>query len=120
MNKEFGYNYPESFVDMCLENTLKVADKCNFEFETDVTKYPQYTPTKDVSEYFKTEDTKEIITKLAHAKLNQKIKIYQKNGVVKIDDEVIKKYRDRLDYELKVIDDKGMLDYFLVVWELMA
>jgi DNA polymerase-3 subunit alpha len=119
MNKEFGYNYPESFVDLCLENTLKVSDKCSFEFETDVNKYPQYTPTKDVVEVFKTENTKEIITKLAHGKLKQKFKKYKETGVVKLDDEKIKQYKDRLDYELKVIGDKGMLDYFLVVWELM-
>jgi DNA polymerase-3 subunit alpha len=119
MNKEFGFNYPEKFLDMCIENTVKVADKCTFEFETDVDKYPKYVPTNDVVEYFKTESNKDIIIKLAHGKLNQKIKIYQKNGVVQIDDEKIKQYRERLDYELKVIGDKGMLDYFLVVWELM-
>jgi DNA polymerase III subunit alpha len=119
MNKEFGFNYPEHFVNTCLENTLIVADKLNFDFETDVEKYPKYEPERVVVDYFKTNDTKEIITKLSHAKLNQKLKIYQKNGLVKIDDEKIKEYRDRLDYELSVIDDKKMLDYFLVVWELI-
>lgn len=119
MNKEFGYNYPEHFVNECLDNTLKVADMCNFEFETDVEKFPKYEPTKDVVDYFKVETTKDIITKLAHAKLIQKLNIYKKNGLVKIDDEVIQKYKDRLDYELKVIDDKKMLDYFMVIWELI-
>lgn len=119
MNKKFGFNYPESFVNMCLENTNKVAEKCNFNFETDVEKYPKYEPTKQVSDYYKTTDTKEIITKYAHAKLTQKLEIYKKNGIVKVDDAVEKKYRDRLDYELKVIEDKKMLDYFMVVWELI-
>lgn len=119
MNKEFGFNYPEKFLDMCIENTVKVADKCTFEFETDVDKYPKYVPTKDVTGYFKTENNKDIITKLSHGKLNQKLKIYKNNGVVKIDEDKIKQYRERLDYELKVIGDKGMLDYFLVVWELI-
>jgi len=119
MNKDFGFNYPEHFLQECLDNTLKVAEKCNFEFETGVEKFPQYEPTKDVVDYFKVDTTKGIITKLAHAKLSQKLKIYQKNGLVKIDDEVIQKYKDRLDYELKVIDDKKMLDYFMVIWELI-
>lgn len=119
MNKEFGYNYPENFINECLDNTLKIAEKCNFEFETDVEKFPKYEPTKDVVEYFKEDKTKEIITKLSHAKLSQKLKIYQKNGLVKIDDVIIQKYKDRLDYELKVINDKKMLDYFMVIWELM-
>lgn len=119
MNKEFGYNYPDKFLEECLDNTLKVSEKCNFEFETDVEKFPKYEPTQDVIEYFKETQTKEIITKLAHAKLNQKLNIYKKNGLVTIDEEIIKKYRDRLDYELKVIDDKKMLDYFMVIWELI-
>jgi DNA-directed DNA polymerase III PolC len=118
-NKKFGYNYPEHFVDMAIENTVKVAEKCNFEFETNVEKYPRYEPTKEVVEYFKTEDSTEIITKLAHAKLKQKLKQYEKNGLVKITPEKIKEYEDRLSYELQVIGDKKMLDYFLVVWELI-
>jgi DNA polymerase III subunit alpha len=119
MNREFGFNYPESFLDKCIENTVKVADRCTFEFETEVDKYPKYIPTKDVTEHFKTDDAKKIIKKLAHGKLNQKLKIYQKNNVVEISEEKVKQYRNRLDYELKVIGDKGMLDYFLVVWELI-
>ena len=119
MNKEFGYNYPESYVDLCLDNTNKLAEKCNFNFETNVEKYPKYEPTKEVSSFFKTEDTKEIITKLSHAKLTQKLNTYKKNGIIKINDEVEKAYRDRLDFEIKVIEDKKMLDYFMVIWELI-
>ena len=119
LNKEMGFNYPEDFVDKCLENTLKVAAKCNFEFETGVDKYPKYEATPDVVDYFKSSDTKEIITKLAHAKLKQKLSIYRKNNIVKVTPEVEQQYKDRLDYELQVIDDKKMLDYFLVVWELI-
>lgn len=119
MNKEFGFNYPESFINECLDNTLKVADKCNFEFETDVEKYPKYEPTKDVVEYFAPETNDDLITKLAHRKLNQKFKIYEQNKLVVINDEVKAKYRERLDYELQVIKDKKVTDYFLVVWELI-
>lgn len=119
LNKEMGFNYPESYVDMCLENTLKVAEKCTFEFETNVEKYPKYEATPDVVEYFKTNNTTEIISKLAHAKLKQKINLYRKNNIVKITPEVEQQYTDRLNYELKVIEDKKMLDYFMVVWELI-
>lgn len=117
-NKKFGFNYPEHFVDMAIENTLKVADKCNFEFDTTTEKYPQYIPTTDVTDYFKTNKSEEIIFKLAHAKLKWRLNEYRKNGLVKVTDEVIKQYTERLDYELKVIGEKNMLDYFLVIWEL--
>lgn len=119
MNKDFGYNYPESFIEKCIQNTLEVSDKCNFEFETGIDKYPKYEATPDVVDYFKTSDTKEIITKLSHAKLKQKLNEYKQNKIVEITPEKEKEYYDRLDFELKVIEDKNMLDYFLVVWELI-
>jgi DNA polymerase III alpha subunit len=55
MNKRLGFNYPEHYVDFCLDNTLKVAEKCNFEFEMTDDKYPKYEPTQDVIKYFKNE-----------------------------------------------------------------
>ena len=119
MNKDFGYNYPEDFLEKCIENTLEVANKCNFEFETDIDKYPKYEPTSEVVQYFKTENTKEIITKLSHAKLNKKLIEYEKENILKITPEIKQKYIDRLNFELKVIEDKNMLDYFLVVWEII-
>lgn len=119
MNKRLGFDYPEHYVDMCLDNTLKVAEKCNFEFDMVNDKYPKYEPTPDVIKYFRTSDTKEIIKKLSFAKLRQKLDQYRKNNIVKMDDELQKKYEERLDYELKVIEEKKVLDYFLVVWELI-
>ncbi|GIV43963.1 MAG: hypothetical protein KatS3mg035_1086 [Bacteroidia bacterium] len=118
-NKKFGFNYPEKFVDLCLENTLKVAEKLNFEFDMKTEKYPKYEPTQDVLEYFKTNDTKEIITKLAYGKLKQKLNKYKQNGLVNITPEKEKEYFDRLKYELEVIEEKKTLDYFLVYWELI-
>jgi len=118
-NTKFGFNYPDKFLDLCMQNTLEVAEKCNFDFEVGVEKYPHYEVTKDVSDYFKTTNTEEIIVKLAFQKLQQKIKQYQENGIVHITPEVIKKYVARLNYELKIISDKGMLDYFMVNWEII-
>lgn len=118
-NKEFGFNYPESFVDMCLDNTLKVAEKCNFELELGKEKYPRYEAATDVKEFFKTEDTKEIITRLSKAKLKQKLNKYKENKIVDITPEKEKEYYDRLEYELGVIEEKSMLDYFLVNWEIV-
>ena len=119
MNKEFNYNYSEDFLRVCMITSDRISQVCNFDFETDVEKYPQYEPTQDVIDYFGTSDTEEIIRKLAHAKLNQKLALYEKRGPVKVTEELYQKYKDRLEYELVVIKDKKMLDYFLVVWELI-
>lgn len=118
-NKKFGYNYPESFVNQCLENTLKVAEKCSYDFDTSTEKFPKYEATPDVIEYFKTNSTKEIITRLAFGKLKQKIKEYKENKLVEMTPEKEKEYYQRLQYELDVIEEKKALDYFLVYWELI-
>ena len=118
-NKQFGFNYPESFVDMCLDNTLKVAEKLNYEFDLGKEKYPRYEPSIQVEEYFKTEDTKEIITRIAFAKLKQKLNKYKETGLVDVTPKKEKEYHDRLTYELEVIENKSMLDYFMVNWEIV-
>lgn len=119
MNQKYRFNYPENFIDLCLRNSVKIADKCNFEFEIGEEKYPRYEPTEDVVSYFKTDIPEDIIIKLAFAKLKQKVNIYKENGVVEMNEENIKKYVDRLNYELSVIESKKMLDYFLVNWEIV-
>jgi len=119
MNTKYGFNYPDSFIDLCLNNTLTIADRCNFELELGVEKYPKYEPTQDIIDYFKSDKTEDIIVKLAFAKLKQKINKYKETGLVEINDEKIKEYVDRLNYELSVIESKKMLDYFLVNWEII-
>lgn len=118
-NKQFGYNYPEAFINKCLDNTLKVAEKCSFDFDTKTEKFPKYEATPEVIKYFGTEGTKEIITRLSYGKLKQKLKEYKENGFVNVTPEKEKEYYDRLKYELEVIEEKGALDYFLVYWELI-
>ena len=118
-NKKFGFNYSEKFIDTCLENTLKVVEKCNYDFDTKTEKYPRYEATQDVIDYFKTDNTKDIITKLAVGKLKQRIKEYKENKIVDMTLEKEKEYFERLQYELKVIEEKNALDYFLVYWELI-
>lgn len=119
LNKKLAFFYPEKALDSFMDNTLYVADRCNFEFEVGVEKYPKYEPTPDVVEYFGTDVSEEIIYKLAHAKLKKKLKEKHKRGSMNVTDEVYSLYLNRLNYELDVIKSKGMLDYFLVNWELI-
>lgn len=118
-NKKFGFNYSEDFIDLCLENTLKVVEKCNYDFDTKTEKFPRYEATPEVIDYFKTDNTKDIITNLANGKLKQKIKEYKENKIVDMTPEKEKEYFDRLKFELEVIEEKKALDYFLVYWELI-
>ena len=117
-NKSLDFNYPDWIIDLAIKETGKVADECNFKFDTNE-KFPKYEATQDVIDVFKTTDTTEIIKKLAHGKLKQRLKSCHEKGVLVVTKDVLEKYQARLDYELQVIGDKKMLDYFLVLWELI-
>ncbi len=82
--------YPEA-----IENTVKIAERCNFDFEFGVTKLPLFDiPTDDHKTYLKNECIK---------------------GLENLMGIIPEKYRERLDYELSVINEMGFNDYFLIV-----
>jgi len=93
--KEFFKDTPEAIL-----NTSKIADMCNLNIELGKWIFPNY-----IVESGKSYD--EELRTLAY------------DGVTKrglpMSDEVVK----RLDYELKVISDKGYAQYFLVVYDLL-
>lgn len=83
-------DYPEA-----VENTNKIAERCNFDFEFGVTKLPLFdVPTDDHKTYLKNECIK---------------------GLENLFGVIPEKYIKRLDYELSVIDEMGFNDYFLIV-----
>ena len=83
-------DYPEA-----IENTNVIAEKCNFDFEFGVTKLPLFDiPTDDHRTYLKNECIKGLEALL---------------GIIP------PLYKERLDYELSVIDEMGFNDYFLIV-----
>ena len=81
-----------------LENTQKIADRCNVEIEFGVTKLPKY----DVPDGF---TSWEYLNHLCQEGLRKR---YPEGG-----DELTK----RLEYELSVIKSMGYVDYFLIVWD---
>ena len=103
---EFYIKSPEEMNDYfeavpeAIENTTKIADKCNFDFEFGVTKLPNY----DVPDEFKTHE--DYFKHIAQEGLEKR---YGKN----YSDEV----KNRSEYEMKVISKMGYVDYFLIVWD---
>lgn len=83
-----------------LENTLKIADKCNLELTLGKWLFPNY-----IVESGRSYD--EELKALAYAGIN-------KRGVTETPELIT-----RLEYELKVIKDKGYAQYFLVVSDLL-
>ena len=81
-----------------LENTQKIADRCQVEIEFGVTKLPKY----DVPDGW---TSWEYLNMLCHEGLAER---YQP---------VSEELTTRLDYELSVIKTMGYVDYFLSVWD---
>jgi DNA polymerase III subunit alpha len=90
-------NFPEA-----IENTVKIADMCNVEFEFGNFILPEFKVEGNVTnlEYFKT---------LCNEGMDKR---YNKE---EYSDEYINKAKERLDYEISVIDKMGYIDYFLIV-----
>lgn len=91
--------YFKAFPD-AIENTVKIAEKCNVEFEFGHTILPNY----DVPEEFPTHY--DYFKKLCDDGIKNR---YGENPSQEI--------LDRMEYELGVIQKMGYVDYFLIVWD---
>ena len=86
-------DYPDA-----LENTRKIWERCNVEFEFGTLHLPEY----DVPEGYTAEG---YLRKLCMEGLKQRYS------------EITREIRERLEYELAVISQMGYVDYFLIVWD---
>ena len=81
-----------------IENTGKIAERCQVEIEFGVTKLPEY-------------DVPEGLTPWEY--LNQLCN----EGIIKRYGDDAPLHKERLDYELKTISEMGFIDYFIIVWD---
>lgn len=91
MRQKFGY------VEDAIQNTQKIADMCNFDFEFGKTKLPNFQVPDGITHY-------DYLREKSYKGLKGK---YGENPD--------KLYIDRLEYELSVIESMGYVDYFLIV-----
>ncbi|MBO6232670.1 MAG: DNA polymerase III subunit alpha [Clostridia bacterium] len=91
--------YFSAFPD-AIENTVKIAEQCNVEFEFGHTILPNY----DVPEEFETHY--DYFKKLCDDGIRKR---YGENPS--------KEILDRAEYELSIIQKMGFVDYFLIVWD---
>ena len=90
-----------------LENTVKIADMCSFDFEFGKTKLPEFTLPDGMS-------AKTYLKKLAYDGLEKRIASKHVFFDEKNTREV---YEQRIEYELGVISTMGYDDYYLIVWD---
>ena len=94
-----------SYIPQAVENTQKIADMCNVEFEFGHTILPEFKIDENIShlEYFKNRCYEGI-----------------KNRYDVNDEEKIKQVKQRLEYEIGIIDKMGFVDYFLIVADFIS
>ena len=91
--------YFKAFPD-AIENTVKIAEKCNVEFEFGHTILPNYDVPKEYPTHY------DYLKKLCQDGMKQR---YGEN--------LSKELMERAEYELSVIQKMGYVDYFLIVWD---
>ena len=115
MRYEGGQYYVKSEEEMkglfpyaweAVENTQRIADRCNVEIEFGVTKLPHF----EVPEGY---DSWTYLNKLCYDGLHER---YGEDENVPAGDTGLT-LKERLDYELDVIKNMGYVDYFLIVWD---
>jgi DNA polymerase-3 subunit alpha len=87
-----------SYIPEAIDNTQKIADRCNVDIEFGNTKLPHF----EVPEGY---DSWTYLNKLCD------------DGLKKRYGDSAEEHRPRLDYELDVIQTMGYVDYFLIVWD---
>ncbi len=87
-------------VPEAIENTVKIAEKCNVEFEFGHTILPNYDVPKEYATHY------DYLKKLADDGIKNR---YGENPSQEI--------LEREEYELSVIKKMGYVDYFLIVWD---
>jgi DNA polymerase-3 subunit alpha len=101
---EFYLKSPEemysifSYIPEALNNTVKIAEQCNFDYEFHVSKLPKFPLPEGVDPF---EHLREICYK----------------GLRERYSEITQELTDRLEYELGVMKNMGYVDYFLIVWD---
>jgi len=110
-NKDLGFNYDEKLLEECFENSIKFSEKPTFEFETGKYHLPK----------IKTDGltSKEFIEKATWEGITKNISITRKYFPERYSDEEIERLEKQVVYELKVIDDLGLNDYLLMVYDII-
>ena len=87
-----------SYIPEAIDNTQKIADRCHVEIPLHQTLLPHYKVPEGYDSY-------------------SYLKELCEEGLKKRYGDDSEKYKERLDFELSVINEMGYVDYFLIVWD---
>ncbi len=119
--RQLFHDLPEA-----VENTVKIAEQCDFEFDFKAKYYPVFVPpTLEGKSYTKEERLIEAESFLRRLCEEGIAKRYTPERLAKVQEiypgrDPLEVVKERLEYELSVIIPKGMGDYLLIVWDFIA
>lgn len=104
------------YIPEALENTVKIAEECNFNYEFHVSKLPKFplSEGQDPYEYLRDVCFKGLLEKYDVTKEEYSYDNIEKYKSISAH---TKEIVERLEYELDVINQMGYVDYFLIVWD---
>lgn len=89
-----------AFAPEAIDNTANIAERCNVEFQFGQYHLPEFIPPEGKTNI-------EYLHELCYKGLEERY------------DEPSTELKERLEYEMKVIEDMGYVEYFLIVWDFM-
>ncbi|KPK96723.1 MAG: DNA polymerase III subunit alpha, partial [Omnitrophica WOR_2 bacterium SM23_72] len=101
---EFYFRSPDemkkifSDIPQAIQNTLEIASRCNLELDFSRVHLPKYEAPRGLSK-------EDFLRHLCEEGLSRRFK------------EIIPEVKERLEHELKIIQDMGFVSYFLIVWD---
>jgi DNA polymerase-3 subunit alpha len=107
-NDEFYLKTPQQMQELfhwlpeACSNTLEIAERCNVELELGKPHPPKFTD-------IQSDDPKEHMAML--------VDLVNKGLAHRYGCAISQEIRDRMDYELRIIEQTGFIDYFLVIWD---
>lgn len=109
-----------SYVPEALDNTVKIAQQCNFDYEFHKSKLPKFPLPQGVDPY-------EYLREVCYKGLIQRYDLFEalRNepfSIERVEKLALtsargKELYERLEYELNIIKHMGYVDYFLIVWD---
>ena len=127
MNADYSMISPErmweafSHIPEALENTVKIANRCNVEFSFDKHRIPSFPVPegKDPANYLRELCLNGLVEKynLQDSEFRISTSADRQDSAIICGDKTHQPLVDRLEYELKIIEDMGFVGYFLIVWD---
>lgn len=89
----------------CIDNLKTICDSCNYNIQLGELHLPEYKMTEDEEANY--DDNKDLFLTMIE------------KGLLKVSDDQINTYVDRVEKEVEIIDRGGFIDYFLILWDII-